>query len=299
MTEMPNIPDAAGDAANEVGLAYRVLRYIADLGRDEWINIGVLVFDDRTGERRVRLIESEDEFRRIRRLVPRPDEALLRNLPDHFASLFEVVREPGSGGRGINGGAAAVSGRAWLEQLAKWESTFSNALQLSVQKGVLGGDLDSELERLYAAHVAVPESTGRGLVAGSRLNLRSYCSQVFKQAHIWDRLDKSIRVSEFTFPGDPMRMDYSYRRNGTRGFVQTLSVTRSPANVKELAYTVKRIAERAPYGTEFAAVTDIALLPDNERHRFVREALRDAAVEAVPRDGFAVWVAKLRPLLLN
>jgi hypothetical protein len=298
MTETPKIPDAPGDAANEVGLAYRVLRYIADLGRDEWINIGVLVFDDRTGERRVRLIESEDEFRRIRRLVPGPDEALLRNLPDHFASLFEVPHQPGTGG-GSNGGAAAVSGPAWLDQLAKWESTLSNGLQLSVQKGVLGGDLDSEVERLYAAHVAVPQSTGRGLVAGSRLNLRSYCSQVFKQAHIWDRLDKSIRVSEFTFPGDPMRMDYSYRRNGTRGFVQTLSVTRAPANVKELAYTVKRIAERAPYGTEFAAVTDIALMPDNDRHRFVREALRDAEVEAVPRDGFAVWVAKLRPLLLN
>jgi hypothetical protein len=50
--------------------------------RDEWVNIGVLVFDPKTGERRRRVIEDEEEYRRVRRLLPRVDEALLRNVRD-------------------------------------------------------------------------------------------------------------------------------------------------------------------------------------------------------------------------
>jgi hypothetical protein len=44
-----------------------------------------------------------------------------------------------------------------------------------------------------------------------------------------------VRAAQFTFPGDPMRFDYSYRRNGKRGFVPTLSVSRQPADAKLLA----------------------------------------------------------------
>ena len=43
---------------------YYILRYTPDLVRDEWVNIGVLVFDPRTDERRFRLIEDEEEFHR-------------------------------------------------------------------------------------------------------------------------------------------------------------------------------------------------------------------------------------------
>ena len=93
-----------------------------------------------------------------------------------------------------------------------------------------------------------------------------------------------------------MRIDYGYRRNGTRGFVQTLSVSRAPGDAKSLAYTVERIRGKVA-ASEFTAVTDVHLLADNERHQFVRETLRDAGVEAVPLEGLAVWTAKTRPMI--
>jgi hypothetical protein len=93
-----------------------------------------------------------------------------------------------------------------------------------------------------------------------------------------------------------MRIDYSYRRNGTRGFVQALSVSRAPGEVKSLAYTVERIRSKMN-SYEFTAVTDIHLVAENERHRFVQETLREAGVGAVPMEGFAAWTAKLRPLI--
>jgi hypothetical protein len=127
--------------------------------------------------------------------------------------------------------------------------------------------------------------------------VRSYCSQVFRQARLWERLQKSVRVAEFTFSGDPMRLDFAYRRNNTQGFVHTLSVTRSPADAKVLTYTAGHITAKAWFATEFTAVTDVALAEDKERYRFARDTLRDAGIEPIAMEGFAVWVAKLKTLL--
>src|SRR5260221_277810 len=155
--------------------------------------------------------------------------------------------------------AAAIGSKGgsgnWQQLLGKWDDTLSNALQLAPQKGVFAADLDAELERLYADHVAPQRAPGRIGAPGSRAQMRSYCSQVFRQARLWERIEKSVRAAEFTFPGDPMRLDYSYRRNGTRGFLQALSVTRPPADAKLLAYTAERITAKAELKTEFAAIT--------------------------------------------
>jgi len=36
---------------------------------------------------------------------------------------------------------------------------------------------------------------------GSRAELRKYCSQAWRQAKLWDKIEKSGRVEEFTFRG--------------------------------------------------------------------------------------------------
>jgi hypothetical protein len=263
---------------------YVILRYTPNLVRNEWVNIGVLLFDPASGERRLRLIEEQEEFARVRRLHPAADEGLLRGLRDDLEDRLRDARHTAENGD-------------WQKLLAKWEDTLSNALQLAPQKGVYAEDLDAELERLYADHVAPQRAASRVGAAGTRAFVRNYCAQVWKLANLWGRLEKAVPVREFTFPGDPMRIDYGYRRNGTRGFVQTLSVSRAPADCKLFAYTAARMSARAPFATEFAAVTDVPLVAGNERHVFVRETLRDAGIEPVPMEGFAVWVAKLRPML--
>jgi hypothetical protein len=278
-------PSSAGALPGETNCAYRILRYTPNLVRDEWVNIGVLLFDPQTGERRLRLIEEQDEYNRVRRLHPQADENLLRALRDDLEDRFQTQSANGS------------KGGNWQQLLGKWDDTLSNALQLAPQKGVIAADLDAELERLYADHVAPQRAPSRVGAPGSRAQMRSYCSQVFRQARLWERVEKSVRAAEFTFPGDPMRLDYSYRRNGTRGFVQTLSVSRAPTDAKLLAYTSERITAKASLKTEFAAVTDVPLNAGNDRHRFVRDTLREAGIEPIPMEGFAVWVAKLKPLM--
>jgi len=283
---MAQIIEMATSRPLEPGLAYHILRYVPDLVRDEWVNIGVLVFNPRTGERRLRLIEDQVEYNRVRRLHPTVDETVLRALRDDLEDRLDPQTDDGP----------AISLQKILK---KCDETLSNTLQIAPQKGVLADDLDEELERLYSDHVAVPRPHSRVGQPGSRATIRAYCAQVFKQARIWDRIEKSVRVAEFTFPGDPSRLDYSYHRNGTRGFVHTLSVTRAPQDAKSLSYNVRHIAEKARYHTEFTAVTDVALSRDNDRQRFVIDTLREVGIEPVPTEGLAVWVAKLQPSLLQ
>ena len=258
---------------------YRIVRYTPNLVRDEWVNIGVLLFDPSSRAFRLRLIEEPEEFARVRRLHPQADEALLRALRDDLESQFA----------GSNGD--------WQQRLAKLDDTLSNALQLAPQKGVLAGDLDAEMERLYSDHVA-PQHYRAGAVerAGSRGAIRGYCNQVWRQARLWERIQRFVPAAEFTFPGDPMKLDYAYRRNGARGFVQAISVTRAPADAKLLAYTAERVRAKLA-SAEFAAITEVALSEASERHRFVTETLRAEGIEAVPQERFAVWVNKLKPLI--
>jgi hypothetical protein len=276
----------------EKTFAYRVLRYTPNLVRDEWVNIGVLVFDPETGERRLRMIEEPGEYARVRRLHPRADEELLRALRDDLENRFATATQFFGG----SGTSEAQASADWLRLLAKWDETLSNALQLAPPKGVHADDLDAETERLYADHVAPERGLARVGAPGSRGAIRSYCAEVFKQERVWERMQKGVRAKEFTFAGDPMRIDYGYRRNGMRGFVHTLSVSRAPGEVKSLVYTVERIRGKVA-ASEFTAVTDVHLLTENERHRFVQEALRDAGVAAVPLEGLAVWTARMRPLI--
>jgi hypothetical protein len=272
----------------ERNCAYRIVRYTPNLVRDEWVNIGVLVYDPRSGEHRLRLIEEQEEYVRVRRLHRQVDESVLREVRDDLEDRFDAAPK-------ANGGI--FDGRVWEQILSKWDETLSNAIQLAPQKGVISDDLDAELERIYEDHVALPRAPSRVGTPGTRPNMRSYCSQVFRQAGLWSKIQKSVRVSEFTFPGDPMRIDYSYRRNGTHGFVQMFPVSRSPGDAKGLAYTFEEIAAKSSLKTEFTVVTDVALTEQKDIHRFVDRTLRNAGIEPVPLDHFAVWVAKLKPTI--
>src|SRR5579863_1550614 len=65
---------------NSNPFAYHIIRYIPNLIRDEWVNIGVVLHDPAAGKFRVRLIEEEAEYTRVRRLHPAANESLLRGI---------------------------------------------------------------------------------------------------------------------------------------------------------------------------------------------------------------------------
>jgi hypothetical protein len=258
---------------------YRVVRYTPNLVRDEWVNIGVILEDGAvagTPRRQARLIEEAAELARVRRLHPAADEALLRGLAAEFDA-----RLAGDG----NGGAGAY--------LRRLEDSLSNALQFSPQKAVLAEDFDAELDRLYQAHVSPPRGARGGLLENTRAWIRAKLSDVFRRHRVLAKMEKGVRAEEFTQPGDPLRIDYGYRTNGTRGFLHAISIARDPAQAKVLAYTAECIRARVPK-TEFTAVVEMDPSRENPRHQFVARLFEEQKIAVVPLNRIEKFAEELR-----
>jgi hypothetical protein len=258
-------------------LTYRVVRYTPNLVRDEWVNIGILLADSGRGRIAARLVEEPGEIARVRRLHPAADEDLLRALPRDFEAQLAASSDPS----------------AFVEKL---DETLSNVVQLSPQRGVLAEDFDAELDRLYRDHVAPPRRARAGIFENTRAWIRTRINDVFRRNRLLERLDRNVRVEEFTQPGDPLRLDYAYRMNGTRGYLHALSLTRDPAQAKVLAFTAGCIREKVK-SVEFAAVTELAPEPGNDRHRFVSRLLAEENIEIVPIARLDAFASRLRPRL--
>jgi len=266
---------------------YRVVRYTPNLVRDEWVNIGVLLEGTDGGARReVRLIGEPAEFARVRRLHPSADEDLLRA----FALDFDSKLRAG----GVGNGNAGPS-----EYLRRLEDSLSNALQFSPQKAVLAEDFDVELDRLYQAHVSPPRGARGGLLENTRAWIRAKLSDVFRRHRVLAKMEKGVRAEEFTQPGDPLRIDYGYRVNGshdkggTRGFLHAISIARDPAQAKVLAYTAECIRARVTK-TEFTAVVEIEPSRENPRHQFVARLFEEQKIAVVPLNRIEKFAEELR-----
>ncbi len=257
---------------------YRILRYMPNLLRDEWVNIGVLL-EETSGERpalqptmrwAMRLIEEPGEFARVRRLHPDADEDYLHGLAPEFDAR-------------LRGPAAEVA--AYLQKL---EQNLSNVLQLGPVKGLLAENFDAELDRLYREQVTPPVRRAGGLLQNTRDWMRSKLNDVFLRHRILGKLEHRVRVEGFTQPGDPMRLDFGYQ-NGARGFIHSVSLRRDLPQAKALAYTAGCIHARDA-AAEITAVTDAVPDPENPRHVFVEklfagERIRIVAMSQV--EGFA------------
>jgi len=172
-------------------------------------------------------------------------------------------------------------------------------VQLGPEHGLLADDLDAELDRLYHVLVEPPPLPGRRFEDLSTHNaIRMRADQVFRSTGLWPRLERRIPVDEFTYAGDSLRIDYAYRRNGTRGFVQALPLGREPGQAKVLAFTADAIRDKLAK-TEFLAVSEVEPRPEeNRRHRFVTGLLQEHDIPVAPLGRLAEWAQRVRPSLL-
>jgi hypothetical protein len=271
--------------------AYHVVRYQPNLIRDEWVNIGVLLFipgngpgngpgeGPTAGRVRQRWLEEPADLVRLRRLHPAADEDLLLRLPTEFDRQF-AGRE--------------MEAEAILQQ---FDETLSNAVQLAPRKGLLSRDPDAELDRLFREQVEPLRETRRGPAEiRTRGDVRARAADFFRTEKILRLMQRGVRVEEFTAPGDPMRIDFSYRRNGTRGFVHSVALGRDPGQAKLLAYTAGAIRERVRH-SEFLAVTEREPARGNVRDQFVSGILAESDIRVVPLGELRKWAHEVAPVL--
>jgi hypothetical protein len=266
---------------------YHVVRYHPNLIRDEWVNIGVLLLapgsgpggESASGRVLQRWLDEPADLARLRRLHPAADEEFLLRLPAEF--------ERQCAGREL--GAEAI--------VQKFDDTLSNSVQLAPGKGLLSRDPLADVERLYRKQVEpVREPRRAAAEIRTRGDVRARAADYFRNEKILPFMQRGVRVEEYTAPGDPMRIDFAYRRNGTRGFVHSLALGRDPGQAKLLAYTAGAIRERLAH-SEFLAVTEREPARGNPRDRFAAEILDESGVRVLPLAELRGWAHEVAPLL--
>jgi hypothetical protein len=231
---------------------FQLIRYVPDPVKNEFVNIGVLLRGGEQSELRF-----TRDWRRVRCLDPDADTEMLEALEGEIAR--DLLEPTGAQRRQI------------IDLL---QTSLSNGVQITASKGYLAETFLAGLEELMRLYVDPPrrerirQRSGReGLIAAMR--------ERFEQAGVWALMRKRIPASDYTEPGDPLRIDCGYR-NGVVKFFHAVSLETDATDAKLLAYStpslrrgVRRV-EKAEL--DLVAITEPIKWPEgdaepNEEHR--------------------------------
>lgn len=170
---------------------FRLLRYVPDAVRNEHVHIGVILREE--GSHEPAEVRFTHDWRRVRCLDPNVDTALLEGIESELRRRFQA--EP--------------DGR--LMHLL--EDSLSLNVQMTEPKAYLAESLPAGIEELMRLYVDPPARDRAPRLRG-RAAIHARMRTEFERAGVWDLLRKRIAASEYTRPGDPLRIDVGYRPNG-------------------------------------------------------------------------------------
>jgi hypothetical protein len=203
---------------------FQLLRYVPDAVRNEYVHIGVILreqdsppaSDGPAGGPEPPLVRFTRDWRRVRCLDPEADTALLEGMESELRRRFET--EP--------------DGR--LMQLLS--ESLSLNVQLTEPKAYLAESLPAGMEELMRLYVEPPPRERVPRLSG-RAAIQARMRTEFEQAGVWDLLRKRIAASEYTRPGDPLRIDVGYKPNGIVRMFHAVSLEPGVEMAKVLAFS--------------------------------------------------------------
>ena len=237
--ENPKQQQGRGAGEGRRNCEFQLLRYVPDVVRNEYVHIGVILREEGSAEpAEVRFTR---DWRRVRCLDPEADTALLEGMESELRRRFR--EEP--------------DGR--LMQLL--EESLSLNVQMTAPKAYLAESLPAGLEELMRLYVE-PQRRERMARLRGRAAIQSAMRGEFEHAGVWDLMRKQIRASEYTRPGDPLRIDAGYRPNGLIRMFHAVSLEPGVEMAKVLAFSasgLKAGVERVEKATlELTAVIEPA-----------------------------------------
>ena len=173
---------------------FQLLRYVPDAVRNEGVHICVILREQGSPRREVRFTR---DWRRVRCLDPGADTALLEAMEVELRRRFQTEPDSGLGGK-------------WMRLL---EESLSLNVQMTEPKAYLAESIPSGMEELMRLYVEPPPREPKPRLSG-RAAIQARMRTEFEHAGVWDLLRKRIAASEYTRPGDPLRIDLGYRPNG-------------------------------------------------------------------------------------
>jgi len=199
-----------------------LIRYVPDVVKGEFTNIGVLLREAGRDDRAV--VRFTRDWSRVKCMDTDADIGLLEALEGEIDARLKF------GSAGSKPVVAVI------------EETFSNSIQMTEARACLAENVITELEllmKMYVEPLKVKQNrrrTGRAAIA-------SAMRKQFEHAGVWGQMQKRIAASKYTLPGDPMKIDCGYRTNGVMKMFHAVSLEGDVEAAKVLAYSAPRLGE--------------------------------------------------------
>jgi hypothetical protein len=192
---------------------FRLVRYVPDAVRNECVHIGVILRDPESDRTEVRFTR---DWRRVRCLDPEADTALLEGMESELRSRLHS--------------------QSSADLMRRLEESLSLSVQMTKAKGYLAESLPAGIEELMRLYVDPPPK-GRLPRLSGRAAIQTRMRAEFERAGVWDLMRKRIAASEYTRPGDPLRIDAGYRPNGMVRMFHAVSLESGVEMAKVLAFS--------------------------------------------------------------
>jgi len=193
---------------------FQLLRYVPDAVRNEYVHIGVILREQ--GSREPAEVRFTRDWRRVRCLDPEADTALLESMESELRRRF--LEEPDG------------------KLMRLLDESLSLSVQMTAPKAYLAESLPAGMEELMRLYVDPPARERAQRLSG-RGAIQAKMRSEFERAGVWDLLRKRIAASEYTRPGDPLRIDVGYRPNGVIRMFHAVSLEPGVEMAKVLAFS--------------------------------------------------------------
>ncbi|HTW78903.1 MAG TPA: DUF3037 domain-containing protein [Terracidiphilus sp.] len=196
---------------------FRLLRYVPDAVRNEYVHIGVMLREEGSPHMEVRFTR---DWRRVRCLDPDADTSLLESMETELRRRLSADSD------------------AKLMRIL--EESLSLGVQMTEAKAYLAESIPAGVEELMRLYVDPPPREKLPRLSG-RAAIQARMRTEFEHAGVWDLLHKRISAAKYTRPGDPLRIDLGYRPNGLIRMFHAVSLEPGLEMAKVLAFSASAL----------------------------------------------------------
>ena len=213
---------------------FRLIRYVPDAVRNEYVHIGVILREQASAGTREDpgparpepiTIRFTRDWRRVRCLDPEADTALLEGMESELKRRF--LEE--SGGDEPDGNLMRLLGES-----------LSLSVQMTEPKAYLAESIPAGVEELMRLYVDPPPRERLPRLSG-RAAIQQRVRAEVERAGVWDLMRKRIAASAYTRPGDPLKIDCGYRPNGLIRMFHAVSLEPGVEMAKVLAFSANSL----------------------------------------------------------
>lgn len=170
------------------------------------------------------------------------------------------------------------------DQVMKILGKSSNGIVISASKGLLSDNVAADLDVLEKQYLRRSRGAGeRQAKAGARMKIVRKMREEFERTGVWGYMRHDIAASDYTRPGDTLKVDCGYRPNGVVKMFHAVSLA-GVEGAKVLAFSYPQMAEgiRRKEKAEVSLTAIVERVEGNsEREQFAVETLRASEIVVV------------------